>query len=105
MHAYSAVPDIDADKAAGLKTIAILIGKGPTILLCWFLYVLSAALVFQYIPIVASIGAIVFSYFMHRSYKAQTDEELFKLYTYFPLINSSIGMLVSLTLMYALANL
>lgn len=105
MHAYSAVPDIDADKQAGLKTIAILIGKKPTILLCWLLYVLSAVLVFQYIPIVASIGAVVFSYFMYRSYKSNTDEELFKLYTYFPLINSGIGMLVSLTLMYTLANL
>jgi 4-hydroxybenzoate polyprenyltransferase len=100
MHAYSAVPDIDADKEAKLNTVAILIGKTNTIILCWALYVLSAILMFAYIPVVSVIGAIVFSVFMYKSYKAQTDEDLFKIYTYFPIINSAIGMIVSITLMF-----
>ena len=103
MHAYSAVPDIKADYAAKLKTIAILIGPNRTIMLCWFLYILAAYLVKNIIPIPAIIGAIVFSYFMHRSLKAVNDEALFKLYTYFPLINTCIGALVSITLMIKLA--
>jgi hypothetical protein len=35
---------------------------------------------------------------MWRSSKAQTEEALFKLYTYFPLINTLIGASVSIEL-------
>ncbi len=98
MHAYSAVPDIKADFQAGLKTIAIMIGARSTIYLCWFLYLLAAYLVRDIIPVASNIGAITFSYFMWRSTKVATDEALFKLYTYFPLINTLIGALVSMEL-------
>ncbi len=98
MHAYSAVPDIKADFQAGLKTIAIMIGTQRTIALCWFLYVFAAFLVKDIVPIASFIGAILFSYFMWRSQKVKTEEALFKLYTYFPLINTIIGALVSMEL-------
>jgi hypothetical protein len=35
---------------------------------------------------------------MYRSTKAVSDEALFKLYTYFPLINTAIGAIVSMEL-------
>jgi 4-hydroxybenzoate polyprenyltransferase len=95
MHAYSAVPDIKADFGAGLKTIAIMIGAKRTIFLCWFLYILAAYLVCDIIPVASLIGGITFSYFMWRSVRAQSEETLFKLYTYFPLINTLIGAAVS----------
>lgn len=98
MHAYSAVPDIKADYAAGLKTIAIIIGQQRTIALCWFLYVLAAYLVKDIVPIASLVGAVTFSYFMWRSQRAKTPEALFKLYTYFPIINTLIGALVSISL-------
>lgn len=98
MHAYSAVPDIKADKGARLKTIAIMIGARRTIYLCWFLYVFAAFLVKDIIPLASIVGAITFSYFMWRSQRAKTPEALFKLYTYFPLINTLIGALVSISL-------
>ncbi len=98
MHAYSAVPDIKADVAANLKTIAIMIGAKRTIYFCWFLYVFAAYLVMDSIPVASVIGGITFSYFMWRSTKAHTDEALFKIYTYFPLINTLIGAVVSIEL-------
>lgn len=49
MHAYSAVPDIDADKASGINTIAITLGRHPTIILCGFLYTLAGLAVFPYL--------------------------------------------------------
>ncbi len=98
MHAYSAVPDIKADFQAGLHTIAIMIGAKRTIYLCWFLYLLAAYLVRDIIPVASIIGAVTFSYFMYRSTKATTDGALFKLYTYFPLINTLIGAAVSMEL-------
>lgn len=98
MHAYSAVPDIKADLQAGLHTIAIMIGEKRTIALCWFLYALAGYLVRDIIPIASFIGVATFSYFMWRSQRAKTPEALFKLYTYFPLINTIIGALVSMEL-------
>jgi 4-hydroxybenzoate polyprenyltransferase len=98
MHAYSAVPDIKADLAAKLKTIAILIGANQTIYACWLLYILAAFLVYKIVPIASIIGVITFSYFMYRSLKSKTPEKLFKIYTYFPLINTFVGAVVSLEL-------
>ncbi len=98
MHAYSAVPDIQADLSAKLKTIAIIIGANRTISLSWFLYIVSAYLVRNTIPIASIIGVLTFSYFMYHSIKADSPEKLFKLYTYFPIINTVIGALVSIEL-------
>lgn len=98
MHAYSAVPDIKADLGAGLHTIAIMIGEKRTIALCWFFYALAGYLVRDIIPVASVIGVLTFSYFMWRSHRAKTPEALFKLYTYFPLINTVIGALVSMEL-------
>ena len=98
MHAYSAVPDIKADLQAGLQTIAIMIGEKRTIALCWFFYTLAGYLVKDIIPFASIVGVATFSYFMWRSQRAKTPEALFKLYTYFPLINTIIGALVSMEL-------
>ncbi len=98
MHAYSAVPDIKSDAQAGLHTIAIMFGERQTIMLCWFLYVLAAYLVRDIVPLASIVGGLTFSYFMWRSLQAKTPEALFKLYTYFPLINTAIGALVSISL-------
>jgi 4-hydroxybenzoate polyprenyltransferase len=93
MHAYSAVPDIQADKDAKLETIATKLGRNKTIILCAILYALSGILVFQYIGIVSIILGLVYVAFMLKSIKT-TDKQLFKIYTYFPKINSLAGMII-----------
>jgi len=95
MHAYSAVPDIAADSRAKLKTVAIIIGKKNTIFVCWALYVLAALIAFEAIPVASSMGAVVFSIVMYRSVQTKTEQELFKVYTYFPVINTFVGAVVS----------
>lgn len=44
MHLFSAIPDIMADKKAQLQTSAIFFGKSTSLLLCSFLWLLSAGL-------------------------------------------------------------
>ena len=100
MHAYSAVPDIKADLQAKLKTIAILINAKRTIVLCWFLYILAAWLIRHNLPIASGIGAVTFSYLMYRSLRSESDEVLFRLYTYFPIVNTILGAIVSIELFY-----
>ena len=102
MHAYSAVPDIDADTKAGVPTIATFLGKKTTLLLCALLYAGSALILCSQMPLVALVGGMVFAVLMYLSYRTTTDEDLFKLYTHFPLINTSIGALVSITLIYGI---
>ncbi len=98
MHAFSAVPDIKADTDAKLKTIAILFGEKATIYLCWFLYLISGYLVFNVIPVASVVGVLTFSFLMWKSLLAKTDEALFKIYTYFPIVNTLVGAVVSMEL-------
>lgn len=93
MHAYSAVPDIQADKDANLETIATKLGRNKTITTCAILYALSAILAYQYIGIVSIILGLIYVVFMLKSIKTN-DEQLFKIYTYFPKINSLAGMII-----------
>jgi 4-hydroxybenzoate polyprenyltransferase len=98
MHAYSAVPDIKADKDANLETIATKLGKKKTIYLCAFLYILSAILVYQYIGVISLLLGLVYVHLMYKSLNTN-DDELFKIYTYFPIINSLSGMIIFFTVL------
>lgn len=93
MHAYSAVPDIEADKGASLPTIATTLGKRGTLVLCALLYGLAGILVFQYLGIISLVLGLVYVFFMALSFKT-TEEQLFKVYTYFPIINTLSGMVI-----------
>ncbi len=93
MHAYSAVPDIDADRESGIQTIAIALGKKATILLCGFLYVLAGIIVLDSIGYSALVLVVPYVTLMYLSYNA-SESRLFKLYTYFPYLNAGVGMIL-----------
>ena len=94
MHAYSAVPDISADKESGISTIATWLGKRPTILMCGIFYSLSAIVAFQYIGFVSIVLLIPYLLIIQKSLNAKSDEEIFKLYGYFPKLNAIAGMII-----------
>jgi 4-hydroxybenzoate polyprenyltransferase len=82
MHAYSAVPDIQADTDAHLSTFATTLGKRNTILVCAVLYATSALLSFPYVGVYSLILGALYVFFMMISLRT-TDASLFKIYTYF----------------------
>ena len=90
MHAYSAIPDIDADRSAGLSTIATLLGKTRTLAFCFVMYIAAAACAFPYLGSVAVmvgliyIGMILVTYFR--------EDSLFKIYSRFPILNAGVGL-------------
>ena len=94
MHAYSAIPDIDADKAAGLKTIATICGPYLTLTICAALYAVASIIAMDYLGF-ASI-AIGFAYvlLMLASARSVKTGTLFKLYRSFPLINITAGFVI-----------
>lgn len=94
MHAYSAVPDIDADKKSGIKTVATALTKNPTILLCGLLYSIAAYIAWAYIGVLAAILLVPYLILMYLSLKTERAERLFALYTYFPRLNTIVGMIV-----------
>ncbi len=88
MHCYSAIPDIEPDKQAWLRTTAVFLGKQKALIYCWLLY--SAAAIVSY-PILwrASIAwGIIYLTMIIISY---TRKEIFWLYKIFPYINFIVG--------------
>jgi 4-hydroxybenzoate polyprenyltransferase len=91
MHAYSAVPDISADRGAGLSTVATLLGFRGTIFGCLLLYALSGALSFSTLGALALALGAVYIALMLVSLTRTTETDLFRVYRIFPLINALSG--------------
>lgn len=99
MHAYSAVPDIAADGEAGVPTIATMLGRQRTIVACAFAYLGAGLIAYLYLGLPALGLAVPYIIMMGLSLCAN-EERLMQLYTYFPKINSVVGMLVTLLVLY-----
>lgn len=94
MHAYSAVPDIEADKKAGLETSATVLGKTKTLVWCFILYLLSAVLSAKVIGSVTLVLFIPYATLMILSIQTKTNEKLLSLYKYFPFLNTVVGAIL-----------
>ncbi len=94
MHAYSAIPDIEADKAAGLKTIATVLGPYGTLTICALLYAASAILSLEYLGIASVMLGGAYILLMLASVASYRNGRLFKLYRAFPLINIAAGFVI-----------
>lgn len=94
MHAYSAIPDIDADREAGIKTIATLCGANLTLIICTILYLASAVIAAEYLGFLSvSLGA-AYLILMLASFRSVRTGTIFKLYRAFPVINIFAGFLI-----------
>jgi 4-hydroxybenzoate polyprenyltransferase len=100
MHAYSAIPDIEADQKAGLTTTAVLLGDTKTFTYCFVLYLATASLVFLEGGV--WLGAPLFIYPLVIGYNSVNQDKTFQIYKYFPYLNTAIGFLISIQLIYKL---
>jgi 4-hydroxybenzoate polyprenyltransferase len=94
MHAYSAVPDIEADREAGVPTVATFLGARFTLLFCLALYIGSAALAFGYLGSVSVMIALIYIGMIIASLIQTDREKLFAIYRRFPLLNAGIGFAI-----------
>lgn len=101
MHAYSAAPDIAADKAAGLATIATALGRMKTLILCLALYLASAYLSYPALGAVSLVLGVVYAGIMLRTMLAKDNAEELSLYAYFPPVNTLAGMAVFFAMLLA----
>jgi 4-hydroxybenzoate polyprenyltransferase len=94
MHAYSAIPDIDADRRAGVSTIATVCGPYGTLAICSLLYLAAAVISFEYLGLVSvSLGSI-YLILMLASLRSVKYGRLFRLYRSFPIINVLTGAVI-----------
>lgn len=91
MHAYSAIPDIEADKTAGIATIATSLGSTGTHLLCLILYGAAAALAFKYIGILSILSGLAYVAMILISMRLSLSDGVFRIYRCFPYLNAAAG--------------
>lgn len=91
MHAYSAIPDIEADKEAGVATTATLLGHRWTHLFCGLCFAAASILSVTTIPAAAIILGLVYVPLMRFSELSKNRSGVFGYYRIFPLVNAASG--------------
>lgn len=102
MHAYSAIPDIDPDRAAGLATIATTLGRDGTLLFCALCYG-GAALLVSFYDLAAGLILAVYPLVMAAQY-LRARGRVREWYRYFPALNGLAGMCLTLRFLWPLAR-
>ncbi len=91
MHAYSAVPDISADRAAQVPTVATFLGLRGTLWFCLVLYVSAALISFHVLRWLSLALGAIYVALMLRSLRAGTELGVMKIYRIFPFVNALAG--------------
>lgn len=99
MHAYSAIPDIEADRAAGLSTIATLLGQTGTFLFCLAMYTVSTYFACAYLGLAAIILGAIYALMIVIS--MVLSNRTFAIYKWFPAVNSVCGFVLFWTIAYS----
>jgi 4-hydroxybenzoate polyprenyltransferase len=99
MHTFSAIPDIEPDRAAGIRTTATFLGKRRTFaycLACW----LAAAVAFGAVDL--RIGALLVAYpvVVFAVYRSNVDVD--RAYWWYPAFNTAVGTLLTLGALWRL---
>jgi 4-hydroxybenzoate polyprenyltransferase len=94
MHAYSAVPDISADRDANIPTVATFLGFYGTLLFCTALYAASALVAFRVLGRLAPLLGLVYIVLMWLSLRSEGEDEVRRIYKWFPLVNTVVGFVL-----------
>ncbi|WP_254531369.1 prenyltransferase [Natrinema gelatinilyticum] len=93
MHTFSAIPDIEPDRAAGIRTTATVLGERRTYAYCGACWLASAA-AFGLLDV--RLGALVFVYPMLVVAIATANVAVDRAYWWFPAINTVVGALLTM---------
>lgn len=98
MHLFSAIPDITADKAAGITTTAVYLEKKGALLLCSLLWSIAFILIFSKLFPWSCLAVI---YPLIPLLVLTKKTELIGVYWKFPYITAALGMLLFLIIFLA----
>lgn len=92
MHTFSAIPDIEPDRAAGIETTATRLGESRTYTYCGALW-LAAAVAFGLLH--PFLGAVFAFYPLFVATIALSDVRVDRAYWWFPVVNTVAGALLT----------
>jgi len=101
MHTFSAIPDIEPDRAAGIRTTATFLGKRRTFvycLVCW----LAAAAVFAVVDVRIGLLLVAYPVVVFAVFRSDIDVE--RAYWWYPAINTAVGTLLTLGALWRLLH-
>lgn len=98
MHIFSAIPDIEYDKAAGITTTPVFISKRPSLLLCLIFWIFLSFIVID----LANFYPLSFLVFLYPLFPLilllKSNIKIEKLYWYLPYVNTALGGLLFVVL-------
>jgi len=101
MHTFSAVPDIEPDRRAGIRTTATALGEDRTYAYCAACWTLTAA---AFAALDPHAGALLAVYPLLVAVVARTDVDVERTYWYYPAINTVVGAALTMGGLWRLVN-
>ena len=99
MHTFSAVPDIEPDRKAGIETTATFLGREKTYAYCGFFWTVSGLLVAGW-NFYAGLLILIYPVLCTGFYLSDLSDS--EAYWYYPYINAFIGMVLTMAGLYTL---
>ncbi|PSP54350.1 lycopene elongase [Halobacteriales archaeon QS_1_67_19] len=93
MHTFSAIPDIEPDRRAGIRTTATALGERSTLAYCGLCWLVAAGAFGLLDP---RAGALLLVYPLLAAGVAAADVAVSRAYWWFPAINTLVGMVLTL---------
>jgi 4-hydroxybenzoate polyprenyltransferase len=93
MHTFSAIPDIEPDRAAGIRTTATLLGEGRTYVYCFACWAAAAA---AFAAVDLRLGALLGVYPVFVAWVAASSVSVDRAYWWFPALNTAVGTLLAM---------
>lgn len=101
MHAFSAIPDQEADAAAGIETVATALGTYGTLVWCLVCYAVTAFSAYQVMGRMGVILLVPYLILLILSVQAGTSEKIAEVYKLFPRVNLLVGFALFVLAFYA----
>ncbi len=92
MHLFSAIPDIESDKQAGLKTTAVTVGFFWSLMLCFIFWSISAGLMLynNWLGNLSWVG-VIYLLIPIFVWQSKNQKIINKVYWLFPYVNAIVG--------------
>ena len=99
MHTFSAIPDIEPDRAAGIRTTATYLGKRRTFVYCLACWLAAAA---AFATVDPRIGLLLVAYPVVVFAVFRSDIDVARAYWWYPAFNTAVGTLLTLGALWRL---